>query len=82
MLRGTGSSDYTVTDAFVPDGRWVDFGRRPDLVIDEPLYQFSFYGLLAVGVAATVIGMADRAVEEFGLNSVAEIPYWPRQHGG
>ena len=73
-LRGTGSSDYTVTDAFVPDGRWVDFGRRPNLVIDRPLYQFSFYGLLAVGVAATVIGMADRAVEEFAASVADRVP--------
>lgn len=73
-LRGTGSSDYTVTDAFVPDGRWVDFGRRPDLVVDRPLYQFSFYGLLAVGVAATVIGMADRAVEEFAISVSDRVP--------
>ena len=73
-LRGTGSSDYTVTDAFVPDGRWVDFGRRPNLVVDRPLYQFSFYGLLAVGVAATVIGMADRTVEEFAVSVTDRIP--------
>lgn len=73
-LGGTGSSDYTVTDAFVPDGRWVDFGRRPHLVVDRPLYQFSFYGLLAVGVAATVIGMADRTVEEFAVSVTDRVP--------
>lgn len=73
-LRGTGSSDYTVTDAFVPEGRWVDFGRRPHLVVERPLYQFSFYGLLAVGVAATVIGMADRTIEEFATSVGDRVP--------
>lgn len=73
-LEGTGSSDYTTTDAFVPDGRWVDFGRAPALVVDEPLYHFSFYGLLAVGVAATVVGMADRAIEEFAVSVADRIP--------
>ncbi len=73
-LSGTGSSDYTTTDAFVPEGRWVDFGRAPIPLVDTPLYRFSFYGLLAIGVAATVVGMADRAVSEFADSVSDRIP--------
>ncbi len=62
-LKGTGSTDYQVADAFVPDGRWVNLvGREP--VIDDPLYRFSFFGALALGVASVTVGLARRAVDE------------------
>lgn len=73
-LDGTGSSDYEATDAFVPDGRWVDFGAATPPRVDEPLYRFSFYGLLAIGVAATAVGIADRAVAEFVTGATAHQP--------
>ncbi len=62
-LAGTGSLDYTVTDAFVPEGRWVQIG------VDEPtrdnqFSSFSFYGLLALGIAATSVGIGRRAIAE------------------
>ena len=62
-LGGTGSVDYEVTDAFVPEGRWVQIGMdRPRR--DNPFGRFSFYGLLALGIAATAAGIARRAVDE------------------
>lgn len=62
-LSGTGSGDYQVTDLLVPEGRWVQMG------IDEPvrhnsLSRFSFYGLLACGVAACAMGIGRRAIDE------------------
>jgi alkylation response protein AidB-like acyl-CoA dehydrogenase len=62
-LSGTGSLDYRVTDAFVPEGRWVQIGvdaptRR------NPFATFSFYGLLALGIAATSVGIGRRAIDE------------------
>lgn len=62
-LRGTGSTDYRVDRAFVPEGRWVQIG------LDRPrrggaLYHFSFYGLLALGITAVALGLARRAVNE------------------
>ncbi len=72
-LRGTGSCDYAVTDAFVPEGRWSDMGNRVRR-IDAPLYRFSFYGLLAAGVACTAIGIADRAIEEFKALAAVKTP--------
>jgi alkylation response protein AidB-like acyl-CoA dehydrogenase len=56
-LRGTGSTDYAVHDAFVPEGRWADLGSLHRYV-DAPLYRFSFFGLLAAGVGCTLIGLA------------------------
>lgn len=61
-LRGTGSTDYVVDAAFVPEGRWVQVGGTPR--IDRPLYRFSFFGALACGVAAVTIGLARRAIDE------------------
>ncbi len=63
-LEGTGSGDYTMTDVFVPEGRWVQMG------IDAPvrtnnLSRFSFYGLLASGVAAVALGVGRRSLTEF-----------------
>ena len=68
-LSGSGSGDYAVTDAFVPEGRWVQMGR------DQPVRhgtfsRFSFYGLLACGVAACAVGIGRRAIDE--LVSLAE----------
>ncbi len=64
-LRGTGSTDYEVTGAFVPEGRWAAGLGQRQVRLDGPLYRFSFYGLLATGIAATSLGLLDRAIEEF-----------------
>ncbi len=72
-LLGTGSTDYAVHDAFVPEGRWADLGTR-HRYIDAPLYRFSFFGLLAAGVGCTLIGLAARAVEEFRALALVKTP--------
>ena len=64
-LRGTGSCDYAAAGAFVPDGHWVDLTSSEPPIIDSPLYRFSFFGLLAAGVAATAIGMTWAALDAF-----------------
>lgn len=61
-LRGTGSTDYEVTAAFVPQGRWADFGATPR--DDGPLYRFPFMGALALGVCSVALGLARRAQDE------------------
>lgn len=62
-LEGTGSTDYRVSDAFIPEGRWVEIGKSP-AIFDGPFATFSFYGLLALGIGATSIGIARRAIDE------------------
>ena len=62
-LSGTGSGDYQVTDVFVPEGRWVQIGRD-EPVRDNSWSRFSFYGLLACGVAACAMGIGRRSVVE------------------
>lgn len=61
-MRGSGSTDYSVTAAFVPEGRWFEIGQAP--TIDRALYRFPFFGALAVGVASVALGLARRAIDE------------------
>lgn len=62
-LKGTASTDYSATDAFVPTGRWTQLvGNEP--LIDTTLGRFPFFSALACGVAAVTIGLGVRAIEE------------------
>lgn len=61
-LKGTGSMDYSVDDRTVPSGCWVQIGGEPR--IGRALYHFSFFGALAVGIAAVGLGLARRAEDE------------------
>ena len=61
-LSGTGSVDFAARDVFVPEGRWVQISADP--VRDNVWSRFSFYGLLAAGVAAAAVGIARRSIDE------------------
>jgi len=62
-LKGTASTDYSATDAFVPAGRWTQLvGNEP--LIDTTLGRFPFFSALACGVAAVMIGLGVRAIKE------------------
>lgn len=62
-LKGTGSTDYETAEAFVPEGRWAQIGAT-ERRRGGPLYRFSFYGMLAVGISAVALGLARRALTE------------------
>lgn len=62
-LRGTGSHDFSVDGAFVPDGRSVQ-PRSQKPTIDCPLAAFPNFSLLASGVAAVSLGIARHAIDE------------------
>ena len=61
-LAGTGSVDFEASDVLVPEGRWVQIAGGP--VRDNVWSRFSFYGLLASGVAAAAVGIARRSIDE------------------
>ena len=62
-MRGSGSLDYSVTDAFVPLDRTMQPGvTRP--VVTTPLSTFPNFTLLAAGVSAVGLGVARRALDE------------------
>jgi alkylation response protein AidB-like acyl-CoA dehydrogenase len=62
-MRGTGSTDYSVTRAFVPEGRWAQFIGGP-IHVQGAAARFSFFGALACGVASVAIGLGLHAIDE------------------
>lgn len=60
-LQGTGSTDYQVSDVFVPEGHVV--GLNTADYARGPLYLFPQYTLLALGVAAVSLGIARAAID-------------------
>lgn len=71
-LKGTGSTDYSVTEAFVPEGRWAQVLDAP--VVDGPLYRFPLLGALSLGVCAVALGLARRAQHELVALADAKKP--------
>ena len=72
-LRGTGSHDLEVADAFVPAGRSVSIiTDRPRE--SGPLYRFPVFGLLALGGAAVALGIARASIDELLRLAAAKVP--------
>ncbi|MEQ9314707.1 MAG: acyl-CoA dehydrogenase family protein [Henriciella sp.] len=62
-LKGTGSTDFSVDNVFVPADRVIDnFDTARD---DLAIYRFPGFGLLALGVAAVALGTARGAMNDY-----------------
>ena len=61
-LAGTGSTDFAIRDAFVPESHAIGIGV--DGPLPRPLYAFPQFGLLAMGIAAVSLGLARAAIDE------------------
>lgn len=61
-LRGSGSLDFEVRDAFVPESRAVGYLIQENPA--RPLYQFPQFALLALGIAAVALGIARGAIDD------------------
>ena len=72
-LAGTGSVDFEARDVLVPEGRWVQIGAGGP-VRDNVWSRFSFYGLLASGVAAAAVGIARRSIDELAALAATKKP--------
>jgi alkylation response protein AidB-like acyl-CoA dehydrogenase len=77
-LRGTGSHDFQVKEAFVPEGRSIILGGSAPR-LKTPLYRFPFFGLLAVGTCAVALGIARRAIDEFVALATKKVPTWAQR---
>lgn len=62
-LRGTGSTDFKLTDHRVPSAHIVGLEVRK--MPDTPLFQFPNFTLLALGIGAVSMGIARAALDEF-----------------
>ncbi|MGW0176783.1 acyl-CoA dehydrogenase family protein [Rhodococcus sp. NPDC003322] len=76
-LRGTGSKDFVVKDAFVPEYRTLD---PTDVMegtawkekgLDSPMYRMAFSSIFPLGITSSLIGMAEGALACF-VNSQRE----------
>ena len=76
-LRGTGSNDVVVDDVFVPLERTAILGGVR--TVDGPLYAFPLFGLLALGVAAVCLGIAQSAIDELVGLASAKTPTGSRR---
>lgn len=72
-MRGTGSLDFSVADAFVPAERTILPGVGK-VHVDEPIAHFPNFTLLALGIAATGLGVARRALDELRELAAAKTP--------
>lgn len=71
-LQGTGSTDFQVTDVFVPADRTVDrYGQRSG---DHPIFRFPAFGMLAIGIGAVALGAARGAMDDFELFAGKKVP--------
>lgn len=76
-LCGTGSHDIEIRDGFAPEGRWSVLGGRPR--VDAPLYRFPTLGLLALGVSAVAIGIAEHAIDALVELATVKVPAGSRR---
>jgi alkylation response protein AidB-like acyl-CoA dehydrogenase len=77
-LRGTGSHDYEVSEAFVPDRRTCPIGRAKPWA-PGTLYRFPIYGLLALGIAGVALGVARDAIAELSALAGGKVPTGSRR---
>lgn len=61
-LSGSGSTDFAIRNAFVPEDHVMSLGVGGPL--PRPLYQFPQFGLLGMGIAAVALGLARAAIDE------------------
>lgn len=72
-LRGTGSLDFSVDGARVPPELAIRAGS--DRVhVDEPIARFPNFTLLALGITATALGVARRALDELVALAAGKVP--------
>ena len=62
-LCGSGSLDYRVSDAFVPDERVAGYMIDRE-TLRQPLYAFPQFTFLALGIGAVCMGIARAAIDE------------------
>ena len=62
-LRGTGSNDVVIEDAFVPEHRTHDY-RSGSVTSDSPIYRLPFGPIFTFGIAAPLLGAAQGALDD------------------
>ena len=71
-LKGTGSNEFAVREAFVPATRCVSL--LSDAPLPKPLYKFPVFGLLGLGIAAVALGIARLAIDSLVSLATEKVP--------
>jgi len=76
-LKGSGSTDFTATDIFVPANRVFDAQQldRPDV----PINRFPLFGFLPIGIAAVAMGIARASLDGVIAIAKAKTPQGSRK---
>lgn len=74
-LRGTGSHDFVVNDAFVPERRVIHLPIMGPAQQPGALYKFPFFGFLALSIASTSLGIARAAIDELKAMAAKKTPF-------
>jgi indole-3-acetate monooxygenase len=77
-LAATGSHDFRVDDCFVPEDHTIAPDVDPPWA-DEPLYRFPLYGMLALGVASVMLGIARGAIDDLVELATEKVPTGSRR---
>ncbi len=72
-LCASGSHDVEVSDAFVPEGRWLSLATPS--YIDTPLFRFPIVSTFPPCVAAVGLGIARAAFDCFTELATAKVPF-------
>ena len=70
-MRGTGSKDVYLKNAFVPEHRWMNWSelqagkKHPTCPNTEAIYEFPLNSVFAMSVLAPTLGVASAVAEEF-----------------
>jgi alkylation response protein AidB-like acyl-CoA dehydrogenase len=76
-LRASASHDVEVEERFVPERRVFDINGPARTV--EPVARFPIYGLLAAGIGAVCLGIAEAAIDEALNLAGAKVPTGSRR---
>ena len=69
-LKGTGSSDFSIADAFVPDA--LTFARETPHRRGGPLYRLGVFGFTGLCMPAVMIGAARRALHDLAFGAASK----------
>lgn len=72
-LRGTGSSDFSATDVWVPAERAV-INTSSTVFRDEPVFRFPPFGVLGPPIGAIAMGMAKASLDEVATVAQTKVP--------
>lgn len=77
-LRGSGSSDFSATDVWVPAERAVVM-TNSTAYADEPVFRFPPFGVLGPPIGAIALGMAKASLDEVATVAQTKMPNGSRR---